>query len=175
MHSQHRFILGLLAFAGGCSRLIDSDAPYVLNESGSSQSTAGGAGAGGSGGGQSCKTNDDCPSLGSICNTTECVDGSCQTTPALSGTPCSPGTPHVCDGQGACVECAAPVHCVDIIEDQCTKRACVSNACQTKRVRRSSSREIARSSFAMEQAGRKPSMTIPIHQTTITVVRRTRA
>ena len=85
MYSQRRLIQGLVLCAAGCAQIIDSEAPYVLHESGTSQSTTGGAGAGGSGG-----------------------------------------------GMGGGPECTLAEHCVNVVENQCTKRACVSNACQEK-------------------------------------------
>ncbi len=35
-------------------------------------------------------------------------------------------------GSGGVIECTLAEHCVNIVENQCTKRSCVSNACQLK-------------------------------------------
>ncbi|HRI67036.1 MAG TPA: hypothetical protein PK156_22480 [Polyangium sp.] len=46
------------------------------------------------------------------------------------GASCSVGAAMVCDGNGLCVECLVPDHCVNITETECEKRACVNNTCQ---------------------------------------------
>jgi hypothetical protein len=133
MHSRHRFLMGLLVCVAGCAQLVDSDAPYTLADSTSSAGGAGGAGGmGGTGGGPVCATDADCPLTGLVCAVGSCVEGVCETRNAATGTPCNLGTSDVCDGLGACVECTVAEHCVGIIEDQCTKRACVDKICQVK-------------------------------------------
>lgn len=136
---QSRIWFALLLGANGCAQIVDSDAPYVLVEGSSSSSGTGGTGStgdmggmGGSGGGFSCATDTNCPATGVVCSVAVCMDGSCETRSESIGTPCNEGSPGVCDGQGACVECTLPENCVGIIEDQCTKRACVNHICEVK-------------------------------------------
>ena len=135
MRLRHRLFWGLLVGAGGCAQLIDADGPYTFVDGNSSASSAGGTGsAGGAGGmgGIECTTTDDCPPTGSACKTNACSNGFCKLQVVLEGTQCTSGSPMVCDGQGACVECTVAEHCVNIVEDQCTKRACIDHTCQTK-------------------------------------------
>ncbi len=133
MSGRTRFLVGLLVSAGGCAQIIDADGPYVLVEN-SSQGGGGhggvsGMGAGGSGGAE-CTKNDDCLVNSAPCKINECLDGSCVENDAAAGTPCAVGGGIVCNGLGACVECTLPEHCVNLVETQCIKRACIENVCQ---------------------------------------------
>lgn len=133
MNMRYRFLGALVVCAASCAKIVDADGPYSLADGGSSGSTGGSGALGGSsnaGGGVSCTTSADCPTTSAACFVNTCVDGSCRLQDAVVGTLCSAGLPNVCNGQGACVECVEPGHCVGIIEDQCTKRACVNNSCQ---------------------------------------------
>lgn len=135
MHRRHRLFWVLLLGAAGCAQIIDADGLYVFVDGHSSGGSAGEAGAGGGVGGMGgpeCTTNDDCAPSGNACKVTSCSNGICKTQNMLEGMQCMPGSPMVCDGQGACVECTFAEHCVGIAEDQCTKRACEGNTCQTK-------------------------------------------
>lgn len=127
-----RFIVGLLVGSTGCAQIVDADGPYVLVEGSSSGSSGGfgGMAGGGGTGGAMCTKNDDCPAISTTCKISECVAGSCRVGNAASGTPCAPGLDTVCDGQGACVECVLAEHCVNLVDGQCTKRACVAHVCQ---------------------------------------------
>lgn len=136
MRAKCLFVVGLLVGAGGCAEITDANAPYTLTESSSSSGGAGGGDTGGMGGmggsGIQCATDADCPATGQVCAVAACTNGKCVIENVTSGTSCIAGMPHVCDGKGACVECTLAAHCVNIVEDDCTKRACVDNACQAK-------------------------------------------
>jgi hypothetical protein len=135
MKNRFRLLLGLFICAASCARIVDADGPYRLVDGGSSGSTGGSGGVGGMmsvDGGPSCMTAGDCPSTSVLCLVNACVDGACRIENAAAGTPCASGFSDVCNGQGSCVECLQADDCLDIVEDQCTKRACVNNTCQIK-------------------------------------------
>ena len=131
MLATYRFIVVLMASTTGCTQITDSNAPYTLTGTSSSSSGGGAGGTGGSGSGQ-CTKDADCPATALVCTVAACIDGDCGTRNATNGTPCIAAMPNVCDGQGACVECTSPAHCVTIVEDECTKRACVDHVCLSK-------------------------------------------
>jgi hypothetical protein len=70
--------------------------------------------------------NDD----GNSCTTDVCNNGVPENNNVPEATSCTPGDVNVCDGNGACVECTLPSHCVGIIETECEKRNCVANKCE---------------------------------------------
>ena len=83
-------------------------------------------------GGKDTLINDDAdaPDDGKPCTMDICMNGVPSHPNQGTNIPCTPGEPSVCDGNGACVECSLAVHCMGIIEDECTKRNCVNNKCQ---------------------------------------------
>lgn len=64
------------------------------------------------------------------CTDDVCTAGMASNPAVPAGTPCVAGNPDVCDGNGVCVQCTLPQHCVNIVETQCEKRACVNNLCK---------------------------------------------
>ena len=118
-----------------CGRLVDADGSYLLTESGSSSQTPGSStssGMGGADGGAMCTTNADCPESSVLCVSHECINGVCRLQNTAEGQPCTANEADVCDGQGQCVQCTQAAHCTSIVEEQCTRRACVENTCQTQ-------------------------------------------
>lgn len=72
----------------------------------------------------------DIPDDANTCTLDVCTNGVPSNPAQAAGTPCMPGDTNVCDGASACVECTEPSHCVNIVEDECTKRTCVNNKCE---------------------------------------------
>ncbi len=132
---RYGFIGSCLFALTNCGRIVDTDGSYVLAEGGSSSQTGGAAGgtsSDGAGGGVPCKTNTECPKAGLVCVSQECINGFCRIQSTAEGAPCASSESSVCDGQGHCVQCTQPAHCTSIVEDQCAKRACIGNTCQTQ-------------------------------------------
>jgi len=70
----------------------------------------------------------DVPVDGIACTADVCNAGFPSNPPATSGTLCSDGGGHVCNGTGTCVVCIQASDCPGM-DTACQKRTCVSNAC----------------------------------------------
>jgi plastocyanin len=80
----------------------------------------------GAGSTQTGANDADLPVDGIECTMDVCTAGVASHSPRLAGTACDQDGGLVCDGSGACVECAAPGDCVTGI---CTDGLCVAAAC----------------------------------------------
>lgn len=73
-----------------------------------------------------CLTPDDCTStVATECHQATCGDGACKLQPAPELSPCSPDTPGVCDGTGACVACLTADPCNN--GNMCHEHVCESS------------------------------------------------
>jgi plastocyanin len=112
-------VLGpLLAAASACNAIFGLDDLEAVPGGG----TSGGGHGHGSGGGPCLPL--ECPST--ECLAPVCEENECATVALESGTRCSQGEGKVCNGVGACVECASNADCGSAI---CDGQTCLPIAC----------------------------------------------
>lgn len=75
-----------------------------------------------------CGAPADCAPTGTSCLVSTCTTACCGTVPAASGTTCTDLGGRVCDGQGHCQQCLAPVDC-PASPTVCQVNTCTAGTC----------------------------------------------